>query len=311
MASQKTKDTSAEIRKQVSEQIVALMEQDGLLWAQGFDASMFIAQNPISPTRYAGTNRVWLALIQKKRHLTDPRWATFLQAKEKGWRIKRGARACKVECWKPVPCVIEDNRRKYLKKDEVAAYNPEDIFWPLCLVSIASVFSYVDIEGPDAYVAAPAHAGFELADALIATSRCPVHEAAVTAACYRPGSDEIVMPPRGAYAFPAEYTSTLLHEMAHSTKVPLVRKTPDSFRDCAYAYEELCAELASVFAEAELGLPLGQARLENHAAYLQAWVAKCKSDHDAMNSALTCAQGIADYLVAGVNTNANTNEEVA
>ena len=311
MASQKTKDTSSEIRKQVSEQIVALMESDGLMWVKGFDGSMFMAQNPISPTRYSGTNRAWLALIQKGRHITDPRWATFLQVKEKGWRIKRGAHAAKVECWKPVPCVLENNRRKYLKKDEVALYNPEDVFWPLCLVNIASVFSYADIDGPSDYVPAPLPLGFEFADALIATSRCPVYEAAITAACYRPGPDEIVMPPRGAYDSPAEYTSTLLHEMAHSTIVPLARKTPDSFRDCAYAYEELCAELASVFAEAELGLPLGRARLENHAAYLQSWVECCKSDSDAMNSALTCAQGIADYLVANVNVNANVNVDVA
>ena len=304
MATQKTKEISKEIRESVAKQILELMEQDGLHWAQGFDASMFLAHNPTTPTQYRGINRVWLALMQKELHIKDPRWCTFKQAKDNGWRVKKGSHAQKVECYKPVPCVIEDGNRRFLKENEVKNFDPEEVIWPVCLVSTASVFSYSDLEGVDEYIPSPTSEGFELADALIKSSRCPVFEAAVHAACYRPVSDEIVIPPRGAYDEPTEFTSTLLHEMAHSTMVPLERKTPKVFKLNTYAFEELCAELACVFASAELGLPLDGAHLENHAAYLKAWLGACKEDFDAMTSAINIAQGIADYLLENLPASA-------
>lgn len=302
MATQKTNDRSKELRESVARQILELMEKDGLRWSQGFDRTMFLAQNPCSPTSYKGCNRAWLAFLMKERHLADPRFCTFAQAKENGWKVKKGSKSTFIECWKPLPCIIAaGGARKWLKKDEVPLYDAEDVHWPLCLVGTANVFSFEDIEGPGAYLPEPGPEGFELADALEESSRCGVFNAAVQAACYRPSVDQIVMPPRGAFDDPNEYTATLLHEMAHSTAKPLGRACPDSFRNCSYAYEELCAEFASVFASAELGIPI-QPSIENHSAYLQSWLSVCGEDTNALDRALSVAQGITDYLLDNLAT---------
>ena len=108
------------------------------------------------------------------------------------------------------------------------------------------------------------------------------------------------MPPRSVFDEPCEFTATLLHEMAHSTALPLKRDAFGEKHSDKYAFEELCAEIACVFAGAELGLALGQARLENHAAYIQCWNKAFKEDSSVIFKAIAEAQEIADYLIAGV-----------
>ena len=182
MATQKTKEISSEIRESIASQIISLIQEKGLSWSKGFDASLFLAQNPITPTKYRGINRMWLALSMMENHYEDPRFCTFLQAKANGWKIKRGAHAQHVECYKEMAFAIIDGEPKFLSKAERESIDPEDVHWRMCLASISNVFNFEDIEGPTPYLPQAPSTGFELADELISSSRCPVFEAGVESA---------------------------------------------------------------------------------------------------------------------------------
>lgn len=48
--------------------------------------------------------------------------------------------------------------------------------------------------------------------------------------------------------------------------------------DEAYAVEELRAEICSAILAAETGVPMSQAHIDNHAAYLKCWVKVVAAD---------------------------------
>lgn len=298
MATQKTKEISREMRAAVVERILGLMERDGLKWSQGFDGPSLRAVNVLTPTKYRGVNRLWLAARTMDRGLKDNRWATYGQAQAAGWQVRKGAKGEHVECWKKIPFTLNpDGSRHWLSKKELAGADPNEVGWALCIASTATVFNYSEIEGAPELAPDPGPKGFELADQLVASSRCPVIEAAVDACCYDPIEDKIFMAPRGVFDTPGEWTAVLIHEMAHSTGVPLKRDVINFFGTPDYAMEELRAELASVFVSADLSVPMAVAHLESHAAYLQSWIKACREDSDAMISAIQDAQSIADYII--------------
>nr|WP_315400922.1 zincin-like metallopeptidase domain-containing protein [uncultured Duganella sp.] len=67
--------------------------------------------------------------------------------------------------------------------------------------------------------------------------------------------------------------------------------------DQAYAVEELRAEICSAILAAETGVPMGQAHLDNHRAYLQHWVAVVVADPMAIFSAAKDAELMAEYML--------------
>ena len=62
-----------------------------------------------------------------------------------------------------------------------------------------------------------------------------------------------------------------------------------------YAYEELVAELSSVFLATELGV-ISSPRAD-HAAYLKSWMTLLKEDNEALVNAAADAQKAANYLI--------------
>lgn len=301
MATQKTKEISKDMRAKVVERILGMIERDGLKWSQGFDGPSLRSVNALTPTKYRGINKLWLASRTMDRGLKDNRWATYGQAQAAGWQVRKGAKGEHVECWKRLPYTLNpDGSRHWLSKKELASVDPNDVGWALCIASTATVFNYSEIEGAPALAPDPGPKGFELGDRLVASSRCPVVEAAVTACCYDPFEDKIFMAPRGVFDSPEKWTAVLIHEMAHSTGVPLKRDVINLFGTPDYAMEELRAELACVFVSAELGVSLAATELESHTAYLQSWVKACREDSDAMISAIQDAQQIADYIMGNL-----------
>lgn len=296
------KEKSTQLRTELVNNLLDLMEKDGLQWSQGFDPEAFLVHNPLTPTRYKGINRFVLVLNSNWRGLKDPRYCTFKQASDKGWKIKKGSHGTTIEKWKRVPFILDENgERKWLKDREVLDYEEDKIGYALCLHGTAKVFSYEDIEGVPQYFKPRPIDEYELTEALMKSSRCKVTEGVTTSASYAPNHDYIKMPPRDAYDSVGKYNATLLHEMAHSTMQVFPRDFSFDREDPRYAIEELRAELASAFVSAELGIPLGCAELESHAAYLQYWVKVCREDTTVMERAITDAQKIADYLIQRVN----------
>ncbi|HHK8271078.1 TPA: ArdC family protein, partial [Serratia marcescens] len=113
-------------------------------------------------------------------------------------------------------------------------------------------------------------------------------------AFYSVNQHKVSMPHKEKFV-PGAYYDTLLHELGHSTGPALGRDLSGSFGSAKYAYEELVAELSSVFMSAELGIPHNPSVHENHAAYLKSWLGALKQDKNMIFKAASHAQKSADF----------------
>lgn len=126
-------------------------------------------------------------------------------------------------------------------------------------------------------------------------------------AFYSPKRDQVVLPPRGAFNSElgkeegaARYYGTLLHEIGHATGAAhrLNREGITGghrFGSEGYAKEELRAEMFSLFAAAQTGIPHDT---ERHAAYVQDWAKVLKNDKNEIFRAAAEAGKAVDYVLA-------------
>ena len=113
-------------------------------------------------------------------------------------------------------------------------------------------------------------------------------------AYYSVNEHKVVMPRKDKFV-PGAYYDTLMHELGHSTGPALGRDLTGTFGSTKYAFEELVAELTSVFMSAELGIPHDSSTHENHAAYMKSWAAAMKADKNMIFKAAAKAQQSTDY----------------
>lgn len=119
-------------------------------------------------------------------------------------------------------------------------------------------------------------------------------------AYYRPLTDEIVMPVAGQFFTEADWWSTLLHELVHSTGHTKrlnregITSSSRQFGDPVYAFEELIAEMGSAFLCAQLGVS-GEVQ---HDSYVDHWLKVLKSDKKALFRACRHAREASEYLLA-------------
>ena len=290
-----------EQRLQVVEKVLADMSEKGVRWAENGWARRLSPVNAVTGDAYRGGNRVHLAAIAAIRGYGDQRWMTFNQARKAGWRVRKGARSCVVEKWKLLRFPAEGGGADGADEDGPYRAVPRCVgFW--------SVFNAEEVEGvpPEAPLrdAAPDAAG-ALADRFIASSRCPVAEAASDEAFYSPAADAITVPLRAQFAENEGFLRVLLHEMSHSTMVPLGRDPGGPFGSPGYAREELVAELGSMFAAADAGFDCaamasadpGEGYYGAHVGYLKSWMAALREDPGELFRAASKASAAADYLV--------------
>ena len=147
---------------------------------------------------------------------------------------------------------------------------------------------------------------------IIKASPCPVIETPNDEAFYLPGADKIYVPQRNQFTNVESFCRTLLHEMGHSTGHPsrLDREQCGLKQNRQkYAFEELIAELSSVFTANAIGLDLRGVdddkplsgdevdAMSNSAAYLKGWASQLKDPGGELLKAATRASKATDYLV--------------
>lgn len=299
---------SDDVRNEALNTILELMEKDGLSWRKGWSSPIWAPYNAVSGRRYKGSNIALLGAAAVMKGYDDPRWVTIGQAKKlcnsarasgEEWTFK-GEKCTTIECWKPIAypkrdangeAVLDENGNQVVG----GTYMKLTATWPVLNMSQIKGAPRYEPQGKDP---------LPVADRLIETSECPVHETmASDRAFYSPMLDEVTVPSRTQFADPLEFTSTLAHEMTHSTGHPsrLNRELSCSKGDEKYAFEELVAELGSVFTCAQLGLTYepDDERMENHAAYLKSWMKSLKSEKgaDVLFNAAALASQAADMIV--------------
>ena len=238
-------------RKEVTNKLIELLEQGVAPWQQPWKAvgSVRMPYNPTSGKAYRGGNALYLLVIAIDRGLNDPRWITYKQAAENGWRVRRGERGTQIEFWDMKPVRSEDSA-KTSDEDQETQDSPQNRL----IHRIYTGFNAGQIAGIpplEPHVYTP----FEVVEAgesiLVHSGAVIVHDQR-DRAFYDRKRDAIHLPNREFFEDAAGYYGTALHELAHWSGHPsrLNRATlTDAYRfgDLNYAKEELRAEIASLF----------------------------------------------------------------
>lgn len=287
------KEIIDETRREIVNEIIENMKKGYIFSEERWNKEALRPQNPTSNTKYQGVNRLRLAYQSVKKGYKDPRWLTYVQAVEKGWKIKKNEKGtlCEKWIWTELKEIEDENGK--IEKVEVDRKKP--------IVKYFVVFNGEQVEGIPEFEKKELsnHELLDVANKLIKSSECPIREIAQEKSYYSPSNDEIVLPLRGYFKSEESFLATLLHEMAHSTghETRLNRNILNLFGTSDYAKEELRAELASIFLESDLNLDLKNANKVDHVNYLKSWISVLEDNPDELFKACNDSSKISERIV--------------
>ena len=278
----------------VTDQVIAALEAGTAPWRKPWDPAK--AGGPSMPcnattrVRYRGVNVLTLGMSPLSFGSGDPRWATYRQAAERGWQVRKGERSTQAYFFK-----------RFEVCDGTGAAGDEGATRRIPLLRAFALFHASQIDGVPDYVPptveqAPWRAP-EATETIVANSGAIICTGG-DQAFYSPTTDHVQMPPMAAFHSASGWNSTILHELSHWTgaSTRLSRDFRNRFGSHDYAREELRAEIASAMVCAELGIPGHD--FSNNAAYIAVWLERLRSDRKEIFRAAADAQRISDYLLA-------------
>jgi antirestriction protein ArdC len=281
----------AEIREHVTLKIVAALQAGTAPWRRPWISDRTNAGPPVnavSECPYRRLNSVLLGMAGFESRW----WATYMQVRSLGLRVRRGERATRIVFWKRVERPVP-NRAGV---EAVEAYP---------LLKTYYVFNLQQCEGPgvERFLARPCTPeveDFRPAQDVFAATGADIRHGG-DRACYQPDGDFIQMPAKERFESTAAYYDTLAHELVHWTgsEGRLDRRRRIArFGDEAYAVEELVASLGAAFLCTEIGVPQSASKLDNTAAYLASWLDVLRRDTTAIFTAAGQASRAVDYILA-------------
>ena len=307
-----------DFRREVAENFIKLLETDGLSWAKGWSSSTESPMNGASSKFYRGMNAFNLFMTMKMNNWEDPRFFTVKQAnsldREDGQdgspRIIKGERACHVEYWFVYDKAAENPSDRWITFSDARRLleSGERSFADLQVRSKHyAVFNVAQIDGLVAKI--PERASNEsierddLIEQISNNLGVAIKYDDGDRCYYSPNEDSITLPEPRFFLTKEDYQATALHELTHSTghSSRLDRLSSTMFGSPEYAYEELVAEMGSVFLTGELfgdGISdeYYEKNMENHAAYVKGWISAIKDDPDVLFKAIKEAENACDYI---------------
>lgn len=291
------------MREDIIQNFVDCLKKDTIPWHKSW-SSVGHPRNAVSEKSYQGLNFFWLEFVQSINGYEDPRWCTFKQATDAGWKIKKGSKGVHVEFWSLYDTEI---RKKVSYADAKVIGNGmtdeefKERFKPIS--NTYTVFNAEQIEGIPAYVEKIYQLNTKelllRKDTLIKNMEVGFEEGG-DRAYYTEVLDRITLPEVNRFESEYDYMATLLHEAAHATghTSRLNRDMEGVFGSPKYAREELRAEIASAFTAQILGIDYSQNDyMENHEAYVKNWIGVLQNDPNELFTAIKDAEKISDYLI--------------
>jgi antirestriction protein ArdC len=293
-AAPKKEYVKRDLRQEITDSFIEMLEQGTFQWKKGWTGGT--SGRPLNATtgnNYRGGNSLILMMAQNMLDSTDNRWATYKQAEEAGWQVRKGSKAISLEKW----IFPED------KKDGTSdgkPVEPNEKRQPFA--TIFSVFHASQIDGipPLAQEPAKEFNSIAKADELLKASGAKIEHSASDRAFYHIVSDDIHLPHKSQFKDEISYYGTALHELGHWTGAASRLNRPgfvdiEARRDKKIlAAEELIAEITSTFLQSETGIP---PNMENHASYVDSWIQNLKDDKNALFKAATEASKAADFVL--------------
>ncbi len=281
----------------------------------GLPATNFASKKP-----YRGINSFLLNFLipfQRQKEWDNPYFLTFNQVKQKGGKVKEGAKGYFVTYFQMI-YKLDGKRitdKQYFKYFAQCAKGPvTENGINVCenldefpVLRYYKVFNGEDIEGIDFKLKKKPKKKqtekIEAAENIIRSYPTPKPKFShkKPEAFYIPGLDEVNMPVPESFESLPKYYCTLFHEYIHSTghKKRLDRLKPGGMKTKNYAFEELIAELGATFLCGESGILYHT--INNSAAYLEHWksnlLAIMKKDNKFFFRASSKAQEAADFIL--------------
>jgi len=279
--------------EQLAEKIIDQLQAGTAPWQRPWDAPP-ISQpyNESTGKPYRGSNVLNLMLAG----YTDPRWLTFNQAKERGYRVNKGEKGSLIQTFRfHDEKQLRDGEGKPVRDDKG---NPviEQTKLNKPIIRTFVVFNAQQMTGlPPLERTTHTWDAVEQVEKLLAASGAQIEHQQGNRAYYSPGQDHIVLPLKDQFPDPERYYSTALHELGHWTghESRLNRPFVNAFGSPEYAREELRAEISSLLVGQRLGISHDPGQ---HMAYVADWVQVLKEDPMEIVRACQDAEKINNYL---------------
>ncbi len=274
----------------VTDRIVQLLEQGTVPWHKPWSGGAAgWPKNLTSGKPYRGVN----VFMLHAAGFDAPWWLTFKQAKDRGGHVRKGEKGWPVVFWKWLDVEDKDQQTGEKKAKRVP------------MLRYFTAFNVRQCEGVEAPAAPGAESHpfdpIESAERIVgAMPKRPDILHGEARAYYRPATDTVNMPVPERFERPAEYYSTLFHELTHATghKSRLGRdgiENVAAFGSCDYSKEELVAEMGAAFLSGESGIV--NETIANSAAYVAGWLQRLRNDTRLVVTAAAQAQKAADFIL--------------
>ncbi|WP_247594897.1 zincin-like metallopeptidase domain-containing protein [Sphingopyxis sp. PAMC25046] len=294
---------------EVTARIVAELEAGRVPWTQPWDATDFapgLPRNADTGRSYSGINILILWAEAVQRGFAAQGWLTFRQALAAGGQVRKGEKGTTIfyaARFTPKDgdggsAISTEGPRGGARGGACGGEGGDTPMVPF--LKRFTVFNVGQVDGlPERCTTSDSvplpRETIPVAQRLIAATGADIRIGG-NEAYYSPSGDYVALPPQQAFFQQIDYYRTALHELGHWTghASRLGRDQTGCFGSAAYGREELCAELASAFLCAALGIR----PTVRHADYVGAWLAIMRADTRAIFKAASLASKAADYLLA-------------
>ncbi|MBQ4431932.1 MAG: DUF1738 domain-containing protein [Synergistaceae bacterium] len=287
-------------RNELARELSEALEKGTAPWQQPWSkVEKRWPRSAVTGRTYGGKNAVKLYAVSRKMGYTDPRWMTYNQAADMGCQVRWGEKGTRIIFYVEESRQARDQNGNLLRNPDGTIKYTHD-YIPI----IHTVFNAAQVIGADTHLPAlqirkPAPAvRCAKAERIIAESEAVI-EFGGDEAYYDLLGDCIRLPDREKFFTPADYYATALHELTHWTGHTdrLNRDIKCGMLSSKYAFEELVAEIGSMFVSAETGIDQTQQHFNNHAAYVGAWITRIRSDKNTLPEAIRLAGQAAEFLL--------------
>ena len=278
------------IHEKIANQVIEAMKTSGNDWIRPWAVPSH--QQPtsvVTDKEYTGINWLILGLAKFDQNFTTGKWATYRGWQKLGAQVKKGSKGHQIIYFNTVK-VDDQNSEKSKTIPYAKPY---------------TVFNADQVEGYDfSEIDAMFHDMPDtVADDLANKIGVKIVNDNKTQACYIPSKDTINMPMQSQFEDLESYAATLLHEIVHWTshKDRCDRNIKNKHGTKDYAFEELIAELGSAMLCGSLNISVRPR--EEHAKYLNIWIAKLSENPKAIFSASAKAQKAVNFILDRRNEN--------
>lgn len=262
------KPTKKQRLKENQEQLTAFVVENlksGIPWNKcfGISGTGDMPKSISTGKRYSGGNCMWLSMLQHINGYKSNEWGTYNAWNKAGARILKGNKATHVIFYKPIIKTEindkgEEETKSFFILKSYAVFNRQQ-------TDIADDVDVSELFQVDGCL-------FDY----IENQDIPIDYSRPNRAAYSPSLDTIYLP--SGYSKEEEGYAVVAHEIIHSTghKSRLKRDgivDISFFGSHSYSYEELIAELGSMFLCNDLKLD-NESSQRNSAAYLAHWANK-------------------------------------